>query len=82
MVDAVKEVFGPGKPGFAITLLIALSVGEFLAEQLFRSSGRADRVPYLKAAGGIGAILILMTYIGMLLAKYVTWTTSGSFGSG
>lgn len=77
MGSAAVEVFGPGKPGFVITLMVILTVGEFLAEQLFRSTGRNDRVPFLKAGGGIAAVLIILTYIGLLVAKYALWTTTG-----
>ncbi len=80
MGSAVVEVFGPGKPGFVVTLFVALTIGEFLAEHLFRTTGRADRVPFLKAGSGIAAILILLTYIGMLVAKFVLWTTKGTLG--
>jgi len=78
MGAAVVEVFGPGKPGFIVTLYLALTIGEFLAEHIFRSTGRSDRVPFLKAGAGIAAVLILIGYLGLLVAKFVIWTTTGT----
>ncbi|KLU66788.1 hypothetical protein DEAC_c14560 [Desulfosporosinus acididurans] len=78
MGAAVVEVFGPGKPGFIVTLLLALTIGEFLVEQTFHSTNRNDRIPFLKAGSGIAAVLILLTYLGILIGKYVTWSTKGT----
>lgn len=78
MGAAVVEVFGPGKPGFIVTLYLALTIGEFIVEQIFHSTNRNDRIPFLKAGSGIAAVLILLGYLGILVGKYVTWTTTGT----
>lgn len=78
MGAAVVEVFGPGKPGFIVTLIIALTIGEFIAEQVFHATNRSDRIPFLKAGGGIAAVLILLGYLGILVSKYIIWTTTGT----
>lgn len=78
MGAAVAQVFGPGKPGFVVTLFLVLTIGEFIAEQIFHSTNRNDRIPFLKAGSGIAAVLILLTYLGMLVGKYVVWVTKGT----
>jgi len=79
MGAAVAEVFGPGKPGFIVTLYLALTMGEFIVEQIFHSTNRGDRIPFLKAGSGIAAVLILLGYLGILVGKYISWTTTGQF---
>jgi len=75
MAEAAREVFGPGKPGFVIIILVMLGVGSWLGELILGAVNKGQVAGMLRTATTIVAILAVVAVAWQLLKKFFDFTT-------
>ena len=69
------EVFGPGKPGFVIVVLVTLGVGSWLGEMITTAIGKGQISAMIRTGTTIAAILAVVAVAWTLLSKFYSFTT-------
>ena len=74
MAEAAREVFGPGKPGFVIVVLVVLAVGSWLGEMITTSVGKGQISAMIRTGTQIAAILAVIAVAWKLLTVFFSFT--------
>ena len=75
MAEAAAQVFGYGRPGFVIIVLVMLGVGSWLGELILGAVNKGQVANMLRTATTIVAILSVVAVAWQLLKKFFDFTT-------
>ncbi|HBV85740.1 MAG TPA: hypothetical protein DEF42_03575 [Desulfosporosinus sp.] len=75
MAEAAVQVFGFGRPGFVIIVLVMLGVGSWLGELILGAVNKGQIGAMLKTVTTIVAILSMLTVAWQLLEKFFDFTS-------
>lgn len=78
MAELVKEVFGFGKPGFVIVVLVMLAVGSWLDEMITTAINKGGVTQLIRTGTQIAAILAVVGVAWKLLSKFFNFVTQGA----
>lgn len=74
MGDAAREIFGIGKPGFVIIVLVVLAIGSWIAELITTAINKAQITAMIRTGTQIASILAVIGVAWKLLTIFFNFT--------
>lgn len=74
MAEIAKEVFGFGKPGFSILILVMLAIASWLGKLISGAVGEGQMSMLIRTVTQISAILVVIKVAWELLTKFFEFT--------